>query len=94
VLWIFITLKRSIALAGFEPATFGSSGKHTNHYTTKVTWSRGSDITSFIQKRSAVQSEMQRWSILGPKTRKFLEFEEKLFTYFEETWNNGNTVFH
>jgi hypothetical protein len=24
-------------LAGFEPATFGSSGKHTNHYTTKAT---------------------------------------------------------
>jgi hypothetical protein len=24
-------------LARFEPATFGSSGKHTNHYTTKVT---------------------------------------------------------
>jgi hypothetical protein len=26
-----------IALAGFEPAAFGSSGKHTNHYTTKET---------------------------------------------------------
>jgi hypothetical protein len=24
-------------LARFEPTTFGSSGKHTNHYTTKVT---------------------------------------------------------
>jgi hypothetical protein len=24
-------------LAVFEPATFGSSGKHTNHYTTKAT---------------------------------------------------------
>jgi hypothetical protein len=32
---IFIALKTSIALAGFEPAHFGSSGKHTNHYTTK-----------------------------------------------------------
>jgi hypothetical protein len=31
VLRIFIALKKSIALAGFEPATFGSSGKHTNH---------------------------------------------------------------
>jgi hypothetical protein len=28
-----------IALAGFEPATFQSSGKRTNHYTTKVTCS-------------------------------------------------------
>jgi hypothetical protein len=37
VLRIFIALKKSIALAGFEPATFGSSGKHTNHYTTKAT---------------------------------------------------------
>jgi hypothetical protein len=33
----FITLKKSIALAGFEPATFGSSGKHNNHTTTKAT---------------------------------------------------------
>jgi hypothetical protein len=30
-------LRIFIALAGFEPATFGSSGKHTNHYTTKET---------------------------------------------------------
>jgi hypothetical protein len=37
VLRIFIALKKSIALAGFEPATFGYSDKHTNHYTTKAT---------------------------------------------------------
>jgi hypothetical protein len=36
VLRIFIALKKSIALAKFEPVTFGSSGKHNNHYTTKV----------------------------------------------------------
>jgi hypothetical protein len=36
VLRIFIALK-SIALAGFKPATFGSSGKHTNQNTTKAT---------------------------------------------------------
>jgi hypothetical protein len=29
--------EKSIALAGFEPTTFGSSGKHTNHYTMKAT---------------------------------------------------------
>jgi hypothetical protein len=38
VLRIFIALKESIALTGFEPATFGSSDNHTNHYTTKATW--------------------------------------------------------
>jgi hypothetical protein len=37
VLWIFIALKKSIASAGFESATLGSSDKHTNHYTTEVT---------------------------------------------------------
>jgi hypothetical protein len=31
-------LRTFIALAWFEPATFGSSDKHTNHYTTKATW--------------------------------------------------------
>jgi hypothetical protein len=38
---ICIALKISIALAGFEVATLGSSGKHTNHYTTEATWVGG-----------------------------------------------------
>jgi hypothetical protein len=33
----FLSPLKYIALAGFKPATFGSSGKHTNHYTTKAT---------------------------------------------------------
>jgi hypothetical protein len=33
----FYGFKKSIALAGFEPATFGSSGKPINHYTTEAT---------------------------------------------------------
>jgi hypothetical protein len=37
VLRIFIALKNPSPWPGFEPATFGSSGKHTNHYTTKAT---------------------------------------------------------
>jgi hypothetical protein len=28
---------KSIPLTGFEPATFGSNGKHTNHYTIMAT---------------------------------------------------------
>jgi hypothetical protein len=34
-----------MALAGFETATFGSSGKHTNHYTTKATFQYSSILT-------------------------------------------------
>jgi hypothetical protein len=30
----------------------------------------------------------------GLKNRKILEFEEKLFKYFKETQNSGNTVSH
>jgi hypothetical protein len=37
VLWIFIALKNPSPWSGFEHATFGSSGQHTNHYTTKTT---------------------------------------------------------
>jgi hypothetical protein len=37
VLRIFIALKNPSPWPAFEPATFGSSGQHTNHYTTKVT---------------------------------------------------------
>jgi hypothetical protein len=37
VLRIFIALKNPSPWPGYEPATFGSSGKHTNHYTTKET---------------------------------------------------------
>jgi hypothetical protein len=32
---MMVAARTSTALAGFELATFGSSGKHTNHYTTK-----------------------------------------------------------
>jgi hypothetical protein len=28
----FVSPLKSIGLAGLEPATFGSSGNHTNHY--------------------------------------------------------------
>jgi hypothetical protein len=37
VLRIFIILKNPSPWPGFEPATSGSSGRHTNHYTTKAT---------------------------------------------------------
>jgi hypothetical protein len=37
VLRIFIALKNPSSWPGFEPATFGYSGQHTNHYTTKAT---------------------------------------------------------
>jgi hypothetical protein len=37
VLRIFIALKNPSSWPGFEAATFGSSGQHTNHYTTKAT---------------------------------------------------------
>jgi hypothetical protein len=46
VLRIFIALKKSMVLAGFEPATFGSSGKHTNHYTPKATKLNGEEACS------------------------------------------------
>jgi hypothetical protein len=34
VLRIFITFKNPSPCPGFKPATFGSSGQHTNQYTT------------------------------------------------------------
>jgi hypothetical protein len=37
VLRIFIALKNPSPWPGFEPATFGSSGQHTNHYINKAT---------------------------------------------------------
>jgi hypothetical protein len=37
VLRIFIALKNPSPWPVFEPATFGSSGQHTKHYTTKAT---------------------------------------------------------
>jgi hypothetical protein len=37
VLRIFIALKSPSPWPGFEPATFGSSGQHTNHYAIKGT---------------------------------------------------------
>jgi hypothetical protein len=37
VLRIFIALKNPSPWPGLEPATFESSGQHTNYYTTKAT---------------------------------------------------------
>jgi hypothetical protein len=37
VLRIFIALKNPLPWPGFELATFGSNGQHTNHYTAKAT---------------------------------------------------------
>jgi hypothetical protein len=37
VLRIFNALKNPSPWPGFEPAIFGSSGQHTNHYTNKAT---------------------------------------------------------
>jgi hypothetical protein len=44
VLRIFITLKNPSPWLDFEAATFGSSGQHTNHYTTKATQMISKDI--------------------------------------------------
>jgi hypothetical protein len=35
MLWIFITLRNPLLLAGFEPVNLGSSGKHDKQCTTK-----------------------------------------------------------
>jgi hypothetical protein len=37
VLRIFIALENPSSWPGFEPATFGDSVQHTNHYITKAT---------------------------------------------------------
>jgi hypothetical protein len=57
VLRIFIALKKSIALVRFEPATFGSSGQHTNRYTTKATHLAYTGYySSFMERPYAVNS--------------------------------------
>jgi hypothetical protein len=37
VLRVFIAIKNLSPWPGFEPATFGFSGQHTNHHTAKAT---------------------------------------------------------
>jgi hypothetical protein len=44
MLRIFIALKNASPWPGFEPATFGSSGKHINHYTIKATGLSSKDL--------------------------------------------------
>jgi hypothetical protein len=58
VLRIFIALKNPSPWLGFEPATFGSSGQHTSHYTTKATtWNLTfrTRIISFTRKTNSVR---------------------------------------
>jgi hypothetical protein len=50
VLRIFIALKNRLPWTGFEPATVGSSGKHTNHYTRATeTWKSDTVIRRELQ---------------------------------------------
>jgi hypothetical protein len=55
-------LRIFIALTGFERANFGSSGKHSNHYTTKATGMNGS--RSFQGEKRQPRCEWGR-GILG-----------------------------
>jgi hypothetical protein len=50
----FLSPLKCIALAGFEPATFGSSGKNTNHYTAKATM-------SFLNPRFKKREDSENW---------------------------------
>jgi hypothetical protein len=79
VLRIFIALKKSIALVGFEPATFGSSGKHTNYYTTKAI--RGKVVRSVFMTAVIVvmiprvqMSYLLRFQVLMAANMKFRVF--------------------
>jgi hypothetical protein len=49
----FYRPQKSNALAEFEPATFWSSGKHTNHYTTKTTLYEHCSSFAFRQRAQA-----------------------------------------
>jgi hypothetical protein len=49
VLRIFIALKNPSPWPVFEQATFGSSGQHTNHYTTKATVSDSEGINVLVR---------------------------------------------
>jgi phosphotransferase system HPr-like phosphotransfer protein len=83
VLWIFIALKKSIALARFEPTALGFSGKHTNHYhyTTKATaqWvpgvlskgiksGRGVTLTNYPPSSAEVMNELELYILSPPCT--------------------------
>jgi hypothetical protein len=57
VLRIFIALKNPSPWPGFESATFGSSGQHTNHCTTKATHLAYTGYySSFMERPYAVNS--------------------------------------
>jgi hypothetical protein len=53
--------KKSITLTGYEPATFGFSGKHSNHYTTEAT-------LPCVAIQNNIEPIMQRR--LGPRWRR------------------------
>jgi hypothetical protein len=64
VLRIFIALKNPSSWPGFEPATVGSSGQHTNHYTTNVGYCRKSmEVTEahVSNVRDGVKGELSKY---------------------------------
>jgi hypothetical protein len=47
-------------------------------------------ITGISKKKRHEEGNEVLRALWGPKTRKYLELEEKLFKYFEETQNNSD----
>jgi hypothetical protein len=78
----FIALKNPSPWPDFEPATFGSSGQHTNHYTTKAT----NDITLlYISEGSHLKLHTRR--------RENLKSHTLLITlFFQQSRLYGNVL--
>jgi hypothetical protein len=58
VLRNFIALKNQSPRPGLNPRTYGYRGKHTNHYTTEVTYLRLSN--SQVLRNTATRGETKR----------------------------------
>jgi hypothetical protein len=71
VLRIFITLKNPSPWPGYEPATFGSSGQHTNHCTTKETWSTHLFKYTEFKNLSYLARDFLSEVICGPHAENF-----------------------
>jgi hypothetical protein len=50
--------------------------------------------SAMVQKKGPCNAKHSVAALRGPKTRKFIDIEEKWFKYFEQTQNNGNAVSH
>jgi hypothetical protein len=82
VLRIFIALQNPSHCPGFEPAIFGSSGQHTNHFTSKETTISDHSSINFYNTSSTTEAYVLNSYVISNNVTSVIADNRKTTIYF------------